>query len=162
MKNDQPKACIKCGTTADTEPYYYEFTYSPLWVWLFVFLCGPLPTLLLYRMMRQGHDVEAYFCHRCWARSRAAGYIWPGLAVLTLLFIVVGLYFSAVYKTDDPITFLMATSIVLAIPAYIVRRMLLPKVVVANADQVKVDVPSQGVVTLYDATQGRHGGLGLG
>lgn len=104
MNEARLEACITCGTQHDVEPYYYEITYSPLWVWLFVFLCGPLPTLLLYRMMRQGHDVEAFFCGRCWARAKYAGYVWPGLVILTILFIVVGFYFSAVYKADGVIS----------------------------------------------------------
>ena len=161
MKDTPLHACITCGTTADIEPYFYEFTYSPMWVFLFVFLCGPLPTLLLYRMMRQQHVLEAYFCNRCWSRSRTAGYLWPGLVVLTVLFIIVGLYVSAVYKTDDPITYLMIASVVLAIPAFVIRRLLLPKVVVSNEDQVRVHVPHFGVVTLYDSTQGKQAGLGL-
>jgi len=109
--------------------------------------------------MRQGHDVEAFFCGRCWARAKYAGYVWPGLVILTILFIVVGFYFSAVYKADGVISYLMIASVVLVLPAFLIRRALLPAVVVANADLVKVNIPDHGIVTLYDSSQGKHAGL---
>ena len=118
--------------------------------------------LLAYRMTRKVHEVGAYFCEPCWRRYRLSRLIWPIVLVITGLLIAIGLYCSAVYKTDDPIGYLMIAALLLAVVGFFVQRFLRPRVILATKELLKIKVPRHGVLTISQSNASGLLSLGLG
>ena len=147
-------ACVKCGVSSGTETRVFQLPYGEPWTLVF--------GLLSYRLMRKVHEVDAYFCERCWQRYRLSRLPGPMVVVITILFIAIGLYFSAAYKNDDPIGYLMFTALLLAVLAFIVQRHLRPRVILATEELVKIKVPNEGILTVDVSNSSGLLGLGLG
>lgn len=146
------ESCVKCGGRGRTQEHIFQVGYGDE----MMLLLG----LLSYRLTRNVHEVPAYFCDPCWQRYLLSRWVGPGIAILFALAIGIGLFFSAVYKTDDPITYLFIGAVVIAIAAVVMQRFLRPHVIHATDDVVKIDVPGQGIrtITMSNAT----GLIGLG
>ena len=147
------KSCVKCGSPAGNQEHIFQVPYGDPLMLLF--------GLLSYRLTRNVHEVPAYFCDRCWQRYSLSHWVGPGIVVVFVLAIGIGLYFSAVYKTDDPISYLFIGAIVIAIAALVTRRFIRPHVIHVTNDVVKIDVPGQGIHTITMSNATGLVGLGL-
>jgi len=117
--------------------------------------------VLSYQLTKKVHEVNAYFCDRCWRRYTLSRWIGPGIASAFLIAIFVGLFCSAVLKTDDPMSYLFVSAIALAIAGLVVRGFLRPHVIDATSDAVKIEVPGSGIQTIHMANATGLVGLGL-
>jgi hypothetical protein len=148
-----PNTCVKCGSNTGTQEYLFQVPYGdPV-----MLLLG----LLSYQLTKNVHEVNAYFCDQCWRKYRISRWIGPGIAIAFFLAIAVGLFCSAVYKTDDPISYLFVSAVVFAVSALVVKRFLRPHVILATKDAVKIDVPGAGIHTINMSNATGLVGLGL-
>ena len=146
--------CVRCGDTSGTESQIFQVPYGePLTLFF---------GLLAYRMMRNVHEVSAYFCEPCWRRYRLSRLIWPIVLVIISLLIAIGLYFSAVYNTDDPLSYLMIPALLLLVAGFFVQRYLRPRVILATEELLKIKVPRHGVLTINQSNSLGLLSLGLG
>lgn len=145
--------CVKCGSRAGTHEHIFQVPYGNPVMLLF--------GLMAYRLTRNMHEAPAYFCDRCWQRCRLSRWVGPGIAMLFSLAIGIGLFFSAVYKTDDPIGYLFIGALVIAIAALVTQRFLRPRVILTTSDVVKIDVPGHGIHTITMSNATGLVGLGL-
>ena len=63
-------SCARCGAQTSHDPSSARATHSATtpatgWVWLMLFLLGPLPALLIHILTRQTRKVECTLCARC-------------------------------------------------------------------------------------------------
>ena len=146
--------CVRCGDESGTEIQIFQVPYGqPLTLFF---------GLLAYRMTRKVHEVDACFCEPCWRRYRVSRLIWPNVLVIITLLIAIGLYCSAVYKTDEPIGYLMIAAVSLPVVGFLVQRYLRPRVIVATEELVKIRVPRHGVLTINQSNASGLLSLGLG
>lgn len=146
-------ACVKCGGRVGTQEHIFQVGYGDE----MMLLLG----LLSYRLTRNVHEVPAYFCDPCWHRYRLSLWVGPGIAILFALAIGIGLFFSAVHNTDDPLTCLFIGAVVISIAAVVMQRFLRPHVIQATDDVVRINVPRLGIHTITMSNSAGLLGLGL-
>ena len=144
-----PAFCSICGTSNDVVVRFFQRTYTPGWVWLFL-IFGILPAGILALALQVKHTLNLPSCAKCSQRHSWAGVV-SWLSIIVCIFLLFPTFALAV-ALNSGFVFLGGFGLI-AMIAYLAGRFdrkANPRYTQFTKARVEIDVPGQGRILVLD------------